>query len=141
MTSDFSVARIRQTEPMALTPPSGVRKAIYESASYGPLLESDKRMLEEFSGMEFDWPPVSGGAFPGDAVGIALIRKGQLQDGARLGSGDLMSAMSRLQSVYQRMNGSGIFTDEFMTYVAQRSADSPAAFSQLARLTGRDIYA
>ncbi|GAB97967.1 hypothetical protein KILIM_091_00020 [Kineosphaera limosa NBRC 100340] len=138
MESGFRLAHIFSQPPIPITPFSGIRKPIYESTA-GPLLESDKRLLEKFSGMEFDWPPAPGQPFPGDATGIAQMRQQQRAAGMSF-KGDLMAGMSRLQNQYQRMSGNGIFSDEFMQYVAERSPDSPAAYSQLRRLSGIEFY-
>ncbi len=127
MSANFSIPGLRNARDIPPTPPSGVRKAIYE-AEVGPLLDSDKQMLEEYSGLKFDWPPAPGQAYPGDATAIAHMRKMQREGGARLGGG--------LTFDNQFMPGNVAFSTDFLTWVARRANDSSHFQSHPARAAG-----
>ncbi len=95
----------------------------------GPLTAADKAALEEFWGHEFNWPPGPGEPFPPQASSLAQVRMSQFQDTGKFG--DLFGLMMRFQKAHQGIDGSLMFDDEFMSFMAERS-QSPVAGAFLA---------
>lgn len=119
MTSDFSIDSVRHTAPMGRVKASGIEKEIYVSPEYGALLKDDKRLLEEYSGNKFDFPPAPGQAVPRALIFIAQARGAEHSAGN--GYSDLGSLIGHINSTHRRMTGKDAIDKEFMSFVADRS--------------------
>ncbi len=59
--------------------PSGVDKEIYTSSEDGVLTREGKKLLEDYSGYKFDFPPGPGQPAPSERIYIAQARSAEYQ--------------------------------------------------------------
>ncbi|NYD99061.1 hypothetical protein BJY21_000246 [Kineosphaera limosa] len=89
----------------------------------GPLTHEDLRMLRDYCGYSFDWPPKDGQSVPKAALFVGYARLQQIEDG---GLRDLFGDLQQVRISYQRLTGENPVDDAFLVRVA-RSSTSPLA--------------
>lgn len=90
---------------------------------HGPLTHEDRRLVQQYCGYSFDWPPLDGQAVPGVALFVSYARLAQLQEG---GLRDLFEDLQQVRHSYLRLTGTNPVPDDFLVRVA-RTSTSPLA--------------
>jgi hypothetical protein len=101
-----------------------VRPAMLDfSGSHGPLLMSDKAMIEAATGTIFNWPPKEGEGAPQAAFDLALMRARQMAEGSVLA--DITA------TDLDTLRNAGILDEKFVSkaldYLATGSKDNDTA--------------
>lgn len=119
MSNDFSVESARFFPKLPVVKPSGVEREIYGPSEFGVLTREDKRMLEEYSGYEFDFPPGPGQPFPRELAYVAQARGREYREGAEFS--ELSSLLGQIQRTYRMMSGQNVISADFMAYVGDHT--------------------
>ena len=125
MSSGSWITTVRTRPPIPVIPPSGEDKEIYGPCSFGVLTREDKRMLEEYSGLTFDFPPRSGQAVPAELCYVAQARGAEYRDGLRFS--DLGSLLAQVQRTYRALSGEDVISADLLAYVGRHSSPASTA--------------